>query len=192
MSGSTRITGDLLARETRDRKFLSGIITGDERALSDLFNAYYPELTAFARGYTYSHAVAQDVLQDVFTALWIQRSGLEISSTVAGYLYGAVRNRCLNIRRHEKLIDRYEQSQKPEISNSAIQNPDVEAVLLAEAIESAVEKLPARSREIFRLCREGALTHREVAQVLGITENAVSVSMSRTLKNLHDALKDWL
>jgi RNA polymerase sigma-70 factor (ECF subfamily) len=63
---------------------------------------------------------------------------------------------------------------------------------LQQAIRSAVEALPPRTREVFLMSRERNLRYSEIAEQLGVTVKAVEANMSRALRQLRDTLAPFL
>jgi RNA polymerase sigma-70 factor (ECF subfamily) len=68
----------------------------------------------------------------------------------------------------------------------------VQATELAAAAQRAIERLPARCKMAFLLCREHGLSYAETAQVMGISEHTVKIQMTRALKAIRLALTPWL
>lgn len=68
---------------------------GDAAAFEHLFQAYYEPLCAFAFRYVQSAAIAEDIVQDIFTQLWECRTTWAIQGSPRSYLCSAVRNRAL-------------------------------------------------------------------------------------------------
>jgi RNA polymerase sigma factor (sigma-70 family) len=72
------------------------IAAGDRAAFEALFRLHYRPLCAFATGYVKDADQAEDIVQDLFFRLWLDRAKVTISTSVKAYLYASVRNRCLN------------------------------------------------------------------------------------------------
>jgi len=159
----------------------------------DLYRLHYAGLVAFARGYAGDLSVAEDVVQDVFLAIWRRRDELELSGNVRTYLYSAVRNAALDRLKHADVVLRHRT--RATIALTPASRPADEAVRhheLAGAIEAAVQQLPERSREAFLMSRDGGLSYAEIAEVLGVSVKAVEASISRALRALRDQLAPFL
>jgi RNA polymerase sigma factor (sigma-70 family) len=63
--------------------------------MEGLFREHYRSLCAFALQYVKDADRAEDVLQDLFFRLWLDREKLTITTSIKAYLFAAVRNRCL-------------------------------------------------------------------------------------------------
>lgn len=136
--------------------------------------------------------VAEELSQDVFLELWRRRESLAPDSSVAGYLMQAVRNRSLNHLRHLQV------QQKSAVYVEALSEPteyadaDTQAGELQDAVRSAIDALPPRTREVFLMSRERNLRYSEIAEQLGVTVKAVEANMSRALRQLREKLSPFL
>jgi RNA polymerase sigma-70 factor (ECF subfamily) len=169
----------------------------EEAVFNELFRAYYAQLADFAYRYVGSVEVAQDIVQDVFLKLWVTRAEWDVTTSVAAYLYRAVRNRALNVRKHARVVDAWAAqavAARPTVPSAALNQgmANVTAEELEAAFRRAMTRLSPRGREIFVLSREQGLTYREIADVLGVAPNTVYAQMGRALRALHEALAEWI
>lgn len=72
-----------------------------------LYRLYYPKMFAFAKNYVPADEDAENIVQDVFLALWERKEEIEISFTLTTYLFTLVKNRCLNFLRHKLVEEEY-------------------------------------------------------------------------------------
>ena len=104
----------------------------------------------------------------------------------------AVRNRSLNHLRHLQV------QQKSAVYVEALSEPteyadaDTQAGELQDAVRSAIDALPPRTREVFLMSRERNLRYSEIAEQLGVTVKAVEANMSRALRQLREKLSPFL
>lgn len=170
---------------------------GDSHAFEVIFHTYYNPLCLFAERWLRSPELAEDVVCDVFCRLWEQRSAWEIHTSVAAYLYRAVRNRALLELRHERVVDR-----ERELSISAAVSPGMgqrfsmpdEELMerqLTAAVEETLNELSARVREAFLLQRSHAMSYAEVAESMGISVSTVEKHMIRAIALLRSRLAAW-
>jgi len=162
---------------------------GDRRAYVEIFERYYKLLIAYADKKLQNRQEAEDVVQEVYINLWKRHESLNIESSLPSYLYRAVRYEILNIFTHQKVADRYLASLDPyakEFSEQA--DYRVREKEIMETINRQVDQLPAKMREVFLLSRRENMSHREIAEVLGTTEENVSRHITRALKVLRTKL----
>jgi RNA polymerase sigma-70 factor (ECF subfamily) len=158
----------------------------DELVLSS-----YARLCQFAYRIVGSRAVAEDIVQDVFASLWRRQGEFDFNDPLP-YLYRAVRNRAISLRRQEHrragwLAQLARERQESESSQSEPESAD-----LASAIEKAVASLPERRRLIFAMSREQHLSYGQIAQALDISIKTVETQMGRALRSLRDRLAPYL
>lgn len=172
-----------------DKELIKKIVVSDEKAFSILFFKYLPVLNNFATKFTKSADIAQEIIQEAFVRVWLNREKLEHVDNVKAYLYKYVSNECLAYLRKklkdEKVID------KLKINHSDSSNTTSEAIDLNEInkiISSAVEKLPQQRKKIFRLSRNEGKTIPEIAELLGVSSNTVKNSLVIALKSVKDEL----
>ncbi len=171
-----------LARRIRD---------GDPGALEALFREHYGALCGFARRYLHDRAAAEDLVQDVFTSIWSGRSRLDVKGSLRAYLFAAVRNRALNLRKHQLVERDWERDEAlPEVRllHRAPQRPDdaLEDDERRGRLRAAVEALPERCRLVMQLRWDDQLSHAEIAQVMGITIKGVERQLARGLRALRE------
>lgn len=165
------------------------LIDGDEDAFCELYASYKNRLIYFAMRFLKSREYAEDIFQDAFTVIWQSRRFINPETSFSCYLYTIVRNRILNQLRsldnHDKL--------REQILSQAVDytNETHEKVLendLKQLIDKGLQMLTPRQREIFKMSREQHLSHREIAETLGITINTVQESISTSLRTLRSYL----
>lgn len=76
----------------------------DEQSFELAFKRYYQPLCSFALRYVGSIESAEEIVQEVFFKIWNKIDAIDIKTTVKSYLYGAVRNDCLNYLKHGRIF----------------------------------------------------------------------------------------
>lgn len=175
--------------KTPSRELVERIRQGDRDAFEVVFRAYYPKLTDYANGLVRTRDGAEDVVQEVFVALWTQRERLTTPDNFVGYLYRAVRNRSLNQLRHKRMVSDWQTRQAAEEQkNSPPADQETERAEITAAVKAAVATLSPRCREVFELSRDRGLTYPEIATTLGISIKTVETLMGRALKGVRERL----
>ena len=166
------------------------LIEGDEDAFCELYAAYKNRLIYFAMRFLKSREYAEDIFQDAFTVVWQGRRFINPDASFSAYLYTIVRNRILNQLRDLANQDKlWEQilSQAVDYTNNTKET--VFANDLRQFIVRALQQLTPRQREIFEMSREQQMSHREIAEALGISVNTVQESISISLRILRTYLE---
>jgi len=179
-----------------DRAFIAQLAQSDTRALAALVERYDTRLRDFAYLTVRDPMLAAEAAQDVFVSLWERRDRLVIPGRVGDYLYRAVRNRALDLVRHEeaqgRLRDRLgrqfvvEVPPSGEAADAALATQEFSA-----AVHAAIESLTPRVREVFLMHRVQGMSHAEIAEVLGLSLATVKSQVSRAAKDIAEYLAPY-
>ena len=189
------------AQPMGDATLVARVRRGDQAALGEIFNAYYSLLCGFAASYVGTVAGAEDLVQELFLHLWTTRAAWDVRGGLRAYLFGAVRNRALNVEAHRQ-VERRLQPLRAVGGGMVLDAGDVpghgggpaspDAALLAADAERTVgavlERLPERLRAVVHLRWRVGLSYAEIAATLGVSEKAVEHRIARALKVLRRRL----
>ncbi len=133
-------------------------------------------------------ALAEDVVQDVFTKLLEKLKQMQVSDSLAGILYYLVRNAVISHIRREKVELNYVEYAKV-YENFIANPPDTELIKkeLNTALDKEIDLFPPKLREIF-LLRRLELSNREIAEKQDISEYTVKNQIKIGLKTLRRKL----
>lgn len=176
--------------DTTEITCIEKIKSGDVSSFERLFKDYYSMLCNFAYGIVKDSDSAEELVQKLFCNLWEKREELNINTSIKSYLYTAVRNACLNTKKHLKVRMEYEKEYL--YVNRSAQDESgmkLETKELRDQIETAISKLPEQCRQVFKLSRFEELKYREIAEVLNISIKTVENHMGKALKILREELK---
>lgn len=173
-----------------ERSLVLRLIEGDEDAFCELYAAYKNRLIYFAMRFLKSREYAEDIFQDAFAVVWQGRRFINPDASFSAYLYTIVRNRILNQLRDLSNQDKLREQILSQAVNYTNETKDeIIANDLRQFISRALLQLTPRQREIFRMSRERQMSHREIAEVLGISVNTVQESISISLRTLRTYLE---
>lgn len=166
-----------------ERELVLRLIDGDEDAFCELYAAYKNRLLYFAMKFVKSREFAEDIFQDAFTVVWQSRRFINPDASFSSYLYTIVRNRILNQIRDMANEDKL----KEHILSHAVDsvNETNNKILfddLKDVLSRALEQLTPRQREVFNMSRDLQMSHKEIAEALGVSVNTVQEHISVSLK----------
>lgn len=173
----------------------------EEEAFEILFRKYFSGLCLFAEHFVRNHDTAEEITEDFFCHLWDNCQTLSINTSLKGYLYRSIHNRCLNYLRNQKVRQQYLTDNQYFYTDDAIlgfagQDEEPVSKLITGELETeinkAVNSLPDQCRAIFQMNRYENLTYVEIAGKLKLSVNTVKTQMARALQKLRDRLKDYL
>lgn len=177
----------MLSIKTSDQELLSSLREGDCVAFETIYKRYWDLLYNITFSLVQDKHLSADIIQDVFTWIWLNKKDLEITSLKA-YLCAAVKFKTLNYIRNQK--------NKKTISIFTTGNDlhffsiedKLEFKELERIIQQAVKKLPPQCQNIYILRKDEGLSNREIAQNLNLSVKTVENHISIALKRLRAAL----
>lgn len=158
----------------------------------NLFQTYYNSLLAYAYKKVNDKQAAEDVVQDVFMALWIKHDSIDFNTSIKPYLYKAVYNRSITyLNSMINSLDITEHDIDMSLHNAIILYDQQDSLLLKEVSEEVarfIETLPTQCKKVFKLSREEYLKNKEIALILNLSEKTVEDHLRRALKGLRSHL----
>ena len=172
-----------------EKELLQGLAAGNEGAFATIYAIYAPALIDFTAARLSSLEDARDIIHDLFVYLWEERINISITYSLRSFLFAAVRYRIIDhIRRNST---RKEYAGKLQLLQATFRT-DAENTLdekdLRHTIEQAVNKLPPRVREIYRLSRDQHRTVQEIAGELQLSPQTVRNQLTTALSLLRSFL----
>src|SRR5665213_1708319 len=163
-------------RNISDAELVRRLKESDHTAYNEIYRRYFRLLYSHAHKKLQDEDQSKDVIQDLFATLWFKRESMSPSINLAGYLFTAVRNRVFDLFAHRQVESRYIDSLKDYLETHVSVPADhlAREHELSAYIDRAIDKLPPKMRIIFEMSRKENLSHREIAEQLGVSKNNVS------------------
>lgn len=175
-----------------DKQYLAALALGNEAAFEALFTRQYAGLLRYAKALLrYPTDAAEDAVAEVFCTIWATRTQLGVQSSLAAYLYTAVKHRAFDRLREQKRapLDAADELPHTQLEAEHLQPDHLLAFQeLSEQVGYLIGLLPERTRQVFQLHRDGGLTYEEIAELLTISINSVKTHMFRALRFLKSTL----
>lgn len=170
-------------RSNTDRALFKLIAEGDETAFRELFHAYIPQLEPLVMHLTKTALVTEDIIQETFLRVWLNRDKLPAIENPRSWLLRIVFYQSFTwLRRrsvHHKAMDAMAHREED------LRNTTEEAVAYAamqRLVGEAVQQLPAQAKKIYKLSRENDLRIPEIAEQLDLSPSTVKNSLVRSLQ----------
>ena len=161
----------------------------DEAAFTEIYSRYAENLTGFASKKLYSLADARDIIHDLFVTLWEERRTLMVHRKLESYLFTLVRYRVIDKIRKNITKEGYagmtsmlSQSYGPEVEGQ------IAAKELQQQVNSKLEELSPRVKEVYKLSREQHLSIKEIAVKLEVSEQTVKNQLTAALGHLRQSI----
>lgn len=176
------------------KDLISELQANSEKAYTQLYNKYSALLYSFVFKLTKSDTLSQDIVQEAFIKILINRKELSIDISIKSYLFKMVQNMAIDAFRKQvnKLeitgyLELIQDSQIPLTDSCTIFDLDEFEIRLKEA----KQKLTKQQRLIFVLVKENEKKVSEVAELLEITEQSVRNQLSAALAKLRIHMKEY-
>jgi len=181
-----------------NESIIKRINTGDEKAFSILYQAYYVQLNVYAVSYINDKNVSREIVNDIFLQIWNKRGTL--TYPIYSYLIKAVQNGSIDYLRSQNSLNQVLENHK-EQTNLFFENyihstpeplQDLELRQLEEEIQKALDQLPPRCRDIFKFYFYEGKPIKEIAEDLQIQSSTVRVQLKNSLGKLRKMLEHLL
>lgn len=148
----------------------------DASMFNSLFTALSGKLYRLAKSMLHHNEEAEDALQEVQLKLWEKHSELDAVENPEGFAMRTMRNLCL-----DKIRKVHDTSELNEELISKNKNPYEQTELndLTDRIKGLIDRLPEMQRSIMRMRDVEEMEISEIAYIMKLTENAVTVNLSR-------------
>ena len=165
-----------------DRCLFKQISAGDEKAFRTIFDLYKVDLYRIVIRITKSQVIAEEIIQELFTGLWVSREHLARVEEPASYIYRILLNnisKYLKKEAHQALVIRAATLDGQSSSNATEQLVDAHET--QRLIEQALCKMPQHQKIVYRLSRQQGLTNFEIANQLHVSTNTVKTHLSKAI-----------
>ncbi len=187
----------------RDEDLFAQFLRGDDVAYSALYNRYSARLLSYIHSIVGAdEAAAGDLFQESFIRLFRERERRtgdvmpsEPIRNVGGWLFRVARNLALNHIRSRRYLAPlppvYDEQLlvTMEEAHSGIYGDADNEELLMQAVNTVVETLPAALREVFILREVNGMSYEETADIVGCSEDAARMRLSRARSAIRHALQ---
>lgn len=174
-----------------ETELLRNLAQGHLTAFDALYTHYQQPVYANILKLVRQTETAEDILQDVFIALWENRHKIDTTKSVGGWLFVVSHNKALSVVRkkvRESAVVQWE-ADLTDVPASDERLDDELYGLQMALIEEAVEHLPARKRDVFRRCRFEGQSTEEVAQQTGISVASVNDYLKQSTRFIREYIR---
>ncbi len=171
------------------------------REFNRFYNTYNKRFTSFAYMYVRDMNLAEDLVQEAFAYYWEHKDSLSDDTNIPAYVMTSVKHYCIDYLRRKQLeqqavknigaLQIWELQTRLE-SLQEFEPDEIFTEEIKHIVNKALDTLPERSRYIFNRSRVECMSHKEIAEELGITTKGVEFHISKVTKVLRFVLKDYL
>jgi RNA polymerase sigma-70 factor (ECF subfamily) len=173
-----------------EKEIIDEVKAGNRSIWTEVIKKYYAALLNFTIGFTKERESAEELVQDVFVNVWSKKDYLNIDISLRAYLYRATRNHALNYVKRRQFEFDYQKRLADTITPYKNEVDDQYHFNEVEtALNEAIEALPEKRREIFKMSRYEDLTYKEISDALEVPVRTVHYQIGLALKELREKLQ---
>ncbi len=168
----------VVARET-----VMLFIRGDHRAFEQIFHQLYPRVIHFIHAITKDYSQAEDLAQQVFIDLWIEREKVDPEKNFSAYIYTMARNSTLTALKQQLRFETGELDPDRE-QESRLTDDQLIAKETGLLIDMIVAGMPPKRREVYEMSRNKDMSNDEIAKKLNISRKVVEKHIRLAINDL--------
>lgn len=179
-----------------DKELMLLVRDSNKEAYEALIKKHMSQAKTFAYQYVHDTYAAEDIVQESFADIYMQRFNYDQQYSFSTYLYAIIKNKAMNYLRKNRELPMSsfeEQTQTPFLEQNLIDDvtPETEYFRKAELRElmSAIQKLNEDEKNLLYLYAAEECTYKEIAGRLGITVTQVKIKLFRARKKLREDRK---
>lgn len=157
---------------------------GDPLSFEILFQKYYVRFYNFVFNLTKNSQAAEDIIQNVFMKIWINRASLRPDQSIHNYIYVLSKREMLNHIRDRKAYVQVERLVMAEQPSEEVTDQSMSLKELDERIRRFIADMPEQRRKVFLLSRYRGLTNKEIAEMMGLSVRTVDRHINLALTSL--------
>lgn len=195
IGSALRPTGRFSARDTKnldratpDKELVRAIAGGDRQAMQTLYTRHSVRVYRFVLRLTQDSTLAEDIVSDVFCAVWRQADGFRAKSQVSTWLLAIARNTALSALRR-----RPETPLSDQMADAIIDPAEDAETIVANAdrsllVRKCLSQLSTDHREVLNLVYYHEKSVDEVAEIVGAPASTVKTRMFYARKHMEKLL----
>ncbi|NEW84463.1 MAG: RNA polymerase sigma-70 factor [Mariniphaga sp.] len=169
-------------------------------SFNEIYKAFYKKSVLFVRSYIHDGMAAEDIVTETLISLW-ERMKRDTVDPIPPFLFTLLKNRSLDYLKHQAIkrvaydVITQTLNRELEIRTTTLEACDpatIFAIEIQQIFQSTLNSLPEKTREIFMMSRFGNKSHKEIAELFGISVKGVDYHILQSINELRITLKDYL
>ena len=180
--------------DKNEKILVAKLRNNDVEAFDLLYHQYSNKLYRFSFSMLKNEEDACEIVQETFFKIWEKRNKIDSSKSFKSFLFSVSYHLIIDQLR-ERLKDQEFRNSLEKYFNKQVnlQENRLDYNTLETEINKAVDELPEKRKQIYRLSREKGLSHKEIAEQMGVKPKTVENQINLALKHIKIRLgKDFL
>jgi len=164
----------MMRTQINEKELLCLISMGDRGAFSTLYSKYLNNIYRYIFSISYNKEVSEEIVQDLFLKVWENREKIKDIDAIKPYLYRSAKNLLLNhIKKSQAEVRKIDHYKIITPGSRETTDDEVRYNEYARIAQHAVELLPEKRKQIFKLHSNDDLSIDEIATKLSISKSVV-------------------
>lgn len=176
--------GKLLRLPTSDHKLIKQCRRGDQRAQREMYDRFSPQMLSVCRRYVRTLEDAEEVLSNAFIKVFNKIDQYSGEGSLGGWIRRIMVNEALNFIRYQKNLF----VEVEEENHSGFAHQSLNEQFNEEHLLKLIDELPLGYKTVFNLYAIEGYTHKEIGEMLGISDNTSKSQLSKARKHLQQRL----
>lgn len=167
-----------------ESRLIELIREGDPLSFEILFQKYYVRFYNFVLNLTKNPQTAEDIVQNVFMKIWINRKNLRPDQSIHNYIYVLSKHEVLNHLRDRKVYTQVERLVMADEPYEAVTDQTMDLKELDDRIRKFIAAMPEQRRKVFLLSRYRGMGNKAIAELMGLSVRTVDRHINLALTSL--------
>ena len=167
-----------------ESRLIELIREGDPLSFEILFQKYYVRFYNFVLNLTKNPQTAEDIVQNVFMKICINRKNLRPDQSIHNYIYVLSKHEVLNHLRDRKVYTQVERLVMAEQPYEAVTDQTMDLKELDDRIRKFIAAMPEQRRKVFLLSRYRGMGNKAIAELMGLSVRTVDRHINLALTSL--------
>lgn len=168
---------------------LRQVADGDEAAFKKLYRQYGKLLYPFLLRSVKKHEHAEELIQETMLRVWLNRTTLPTLDNARNWIFRIASNLAITAIRKQLAEGRAVAKLADKTIHAGNMQQEMNFREMKKALQQAVQLLPPKRQQIYRLSREQGLKPAEIAEQLNLSESTVKNVLSTALKSIREHLQ---
>ena len=161
---------------------------GDEHFFEALYITYFEKLCVYSLNYISDKDAIQDLVQDVFIALWTNRKKIVITTSLNSYLYKMVYYKIMDVHRSTKKKNAPLSSFHKDALDFVIESDEDYITERLKKLENCIEELPEKCKKVFIAKKFTNLKIEQITKQLNISKKTIEGHVTKAFKFIRNCM----
>lgn len=176
-----------------DQTLLIALKNGDHRAFERLFSRYAQKLFVFSLSYLKDEDDAQEIVQDVFLKIWLNRMALKTDTSFQSYLFTIAFNTIRKTFNRKAKSEEYKLTVTDDLDDQQdLVDYENNYQLIVIKLEQFIDEMPEKRKNIFIQRKKLGKPVKQIAEEMEISVKTVENQITEAMKYLKMRFKNEL